>query len=71
MAPANAQPVPAVQGRARPDPDPSDITNRVAALRRDMPTMSGQLDFPITKAELQNVLSRLPLPRAAGPDGLP
>eukprot|EP00439_Symbiodinium_sp_Y106_P008157 s9111_g1.t1 len=66
--PANAQ---LVQGSARPDPDPSDITNRAAALRRDMATMSGQLDFPPTEAELQNVLSQLPLHRAAGPDGLP
>ena len=69
--PANAQLVQAVQGSARPDPDPSDITNRAAALRRDMATMSGQLDFPPTEAELQNVLSQLPLHRAAGPDGLP
>ena len=66
-----AQPMPPVQGSARVDPTSSEITDRVAALRRVMLTLSGQLDLPFTEAALQNVLSQLPLHRAAGPDGLP
>ena len=65
------QPEPAVQCSPPPLSEALDITSRVAALRRDMPSTLGQLDFPFTEAELQNVLSQLPLHRAAGPDGLP
>ena len=61
-----AQPMPPVQGSARVDPTSSEITDRVAALRRVMLTLSGQLDLPFTEAALQNVLSQLPLHRAAG-----
>ena len=49
----------------------SDITSRAAALRRDMASLSGPLDFPLSAAELQHVLSQLPSHRAPGPDGLP
>ena len=49
----------------------SDITSRAAVLRRDMPFLSGPLDFPLSAAELQHVLSQLPSHRAPGPDGLP
>ena len=69
--PVAAQPEPAVQCSPPPVSEALDITSRVAALRRDMPSTLGQLDFPFTEAELQNVLSQLPLHRAAGPDGLP